>query len=195
MRNRSNRRRGNYGREEYRQGIFSNRDDLYRTNARDYEGRDYYDEALVRDDEQLHKRRSSYERDGLRRGRMRHTRAGKNTADRSADRIHDAWDRFSNHPDQRYEWEYDNARLAREYGEGTKDGFGYSRYPAEEYGDYRMGPIDDFEYYEDVRHRAYDDTRYGEEGGYSDVWRGERNLDWIRHPRSARRRRRDTHER
>lgn len=188
MRRSSNRRRGNYGREEYREGIYSNRDDLYRTNAREDRGYNYYDETGVdnnyreADEEELRDRRSF-------RSRTLRVRAGKNTAERNADRIHNAWDRFSNHEDQQYAWEYDNDRLAREYGEGSRVGYGYSRYPAEEYGDYRSGPYTDAEYYEDVRHRAYDDTRYGLESGYSDVWRGERNQDWIRRPQGRSRRR------
>lgn len=189
MRTRSNRRRGNYGREDYRMGIYSNRDDIYRTNATEDEGRDQYDD--YDEIERLRERRSFNDEQRLHRGRLRHTRPVKNADERSGDRIHNAWDRFSDHDDRLYAFEYDNARLEREYGEGTRSGFGYSRYSPEEYGDYLSGPVDDMEYYEDVRHRAYDDTRYGEDGGYSDVYRGERNLEWIRHPRSGRRSRRE----
>jgi hypothetical protein len=172
--------------ENYRKETrHDNPDDTENIPARNYEGADEYVDMQENNNMATRGRALS------RRESIRLRRQNRNYRNRTGNRMQDAWDRFSNHEQQTYSSEHERDRLEREYGEGSRFGFGYSRYPKLDYGDYSSGPDDDFEYYEDLRHRAYDDTRYGREGGYSDVWRGERNQEWIRRP--ARRRRAQEH--
>lgn len=185
MRNRnSNRNRGRFGRDHYENRVRSDRN-LYDTNARNYYGNDDYDADVYSDNSYRNRAGSVWEGGDYgspRGGRQgwRYSRDDRNVFERAGDKIRNTWDRMTNNDERDFESEYDRDRLEREYGEGTRRGYGYSRYSAEDYGDYRSGADDDFAYDSDLRNRGYDDTRYGERGGYSDVWRGERNRPMIR---------------
>jgi hypothetical protein len=187
-----NRNRNRFGRNNYENRVHTDRN-LYESNARTYYGSDDRDADIYNESDYRDRAGSAWERgeyEGPRGGRdtWRYTRDDRNIFERAGDKIRNTWDRMTNNDDRDFESEYDRDRLEREYGHGSRRGFGYGRYSAEDYGDYRSGADDDFEYAEDLRNRAYDDTRYGRDSGYSDVWRGERNQPQIRRRTAGKRR-------
>lgn len=188
MRRNTKRNPNRFGRRNYEDRVYSDRN-LYETNARTYRGEDY-DPEIYSSDDNRRRRATEWQGGGYGRtqGRQgwRYTRDDRNVFERVGDRIRNTWDRMTNNDERDYASERDRDRLEREYGHGSRGGFGYSRYSSEDYGGYRSGADDDMEYAEDLRNRGYDDTRYGED--YSDVWRGERNTPQIRR-RSTRRHR------